>query len=349
MTKLEKDVCPVHSDTQIKHETYKARMQLFLATVVCIIFIAVEVAGGYLANSLAIITDAAHMMSDLASLLTSILAIKIAAWPATKSHTFGFFRAEMFGALLTIFLGWIVAAFLSYYAIERIVYHDYEIEGDAMVLTAGFCLIANILMGLILVVPGRSHGHSHGGKPSIREDGTQSTEELQNINIRAAFIHILGDTLCTLGLLIAAIIIKFRPDLTIADPICTLIFSTMSVLVSLNVFKDIMKVFLEGAPDQFTYDEVKSSLELIKGVTHVHSLRLWSLTVDLLAANVHLQIDENTSENEVLYTATKLLKHDYRVQFVCIQVENKFESWIEIHNQAKTEEQTTTGTELSSE
>ena len=59
--------------------------------------------------------------------------------------------------------------------------------------------------------------------------------------------------------------------------------------------------------------------------------------------------DENTNENEVLYTATKLLKHDYRIQFVCIQVENKFESWIEIHNQAKTEEQTTTGTELSSE
>ena len=65
-------------------------------------------------------------------------------------------------------------------------------------------------MGLILVVPGRSHGHSHGGKPSIRDGGTQSTKELENINIRAAFIHILGDTLCTLGLLIAAIIIKFR-------------------------------------------------------------------------------------------------------------------------------------------
>ena len=64
------------------------------------------------------------------------------------------------------------------------------------------------------MVPGRSHGHSHGGKPSIREDGTQSTEELQNINIRAAFIHILGDTLCTLGLLIAAIVIKFRVSKT---------------------------------------------------------------------------------------------------------------------------------------
>lgn len=69
-------------------------------------------------------------------------------------------------------------------------------------------------MGLILVVPGRSHGHSHGGKPSFGDDGTQSTEELENINIRAAFIHILGDTLCTLGLLIAAIIIKFRVSKT---------------------------------------------------------------------------------------------------------------------------------------
>ena len=69
-------------------------------------------------------------------------------------------------------------------------------------------------MGLILVVPGRSHGHSHGGKPSIGDDGTKSTEELENINIRAAFIHILGDTLCTLGLLIAAIIIKFRVSKT---------------------------------------------------------------------------------------------------------------------------------------
>lgn len=70
-------------------------------------------------------------------------------------------------------------------------------------------------MGLILVVPGRSHGHSHGGKPSVRDDGTQSTEELENINIRAAFIHILGDTLCTLGLLIAAVIIKFKVSKTL--------------------------------------------------------------------------------------------------------------------------------------
>ncbi|XP_028394381.1 zinc transporter 2-like [Dendronephthya gigantea] len=342
MANLDKEPCPVNSDTEIKHETSKARTQLFLATFVCIVFIAVEVAGGYLANSLAIISDAAHMMSDLASLLTSILAINIAAWPATKSHTFGFYRAEIIGALLTIFIGWVVSAFLSYYAIERIVYHDYEIEADTMVLTAGFCLIANILMGLILVVPGRSHGHSHGGKPAMREVETQSKEELQNINIRAAFIHILGDTLCTLGLLIAAVIIKFRPELTIADPICTLLFSIMSVLVSLNVFKDIMKVFLEGTPDQFTYDEVKNSLESISGVTQVHSLRLWSLTVDLLAANVHLRIDESASENEVLYTAKNILKQEYRIKFVCIQVENKFESWIEIHNQAKMEAQAQT-------
>lgn len=188
-------------------------------------------------------------------------------------------------------------------------------------------------MGLILVVPGSgSHGHSHGGTK-------HQPSQVQNINIRAAFIHILGDTLCTLGLLIAAIIIKYRPDLIIADPICTLIFSTMSILVSLNVFKDIMKVFLEGVPMQFTYDEVKSSLEDIPGVRQVHSLRLWSLTIDLLAANVHLQIDENTNQNEVLHTATNILKVDYKIQFVCIQVENKFESWFEIHNQAQSKEE----------
>lgn len=158
------------TDDELKAK--RARHSLVRVSVLCFFFMCVELAGGYFSNSLAIMTDAAHLLSDLASFIISIVAIFISRKAPTSSYSFGFYRAEILGALISVMLIWLLTIFLITEAIERMK-NPSSIDGKMMFIVASLGIIVNIAMGLVLMKSG--HGHSHGGIPSSNHNHNDTT------------------------------------------------------------------------------------------------------------------------------------------------------------------------------
>lgn len=314
--------CHVQQESSCGHENKEidksARRRLIAASVICLVFMIGEIVGGILSNSLAIATDAAHLLTDFASFMISLFAIWLSSRPATRNMSFGWYRAEVIGALMSVLMIWLVTGLLVYMAVERLRTQQFEIDSIVMVITASAGLLVNIIMAVALNVDG--HGHSHGGhfhshgghthshnhsrRSEVDEDQSHDREKTvassskqldieattkrphqhaksqsgrgkSNINVRAAFIHVVGDFLQSVGVLIAALVIHYRPDYAIVDPICTFLFSIIVLVTTINIIKDAINVLMEGMPDGVNFIEVRESLQDLKSVIRVHNLRIW--------------------------------------------------------------------------
>ncbi|XP_051511791.1 zinc transporter 2-like [Myxocyprinus asiaticus] len=318
------------------HEKLIAKKKLCIASIVCLVFMIGEVIGGYLAHSLAIMTDAAHLLTDFGSMMVSLFSLWISTRPATKIMNFGWHRSEILGALISVMSIWIVTGVLVYLAIERIVKNDYEIDGHVMVVTSGCAVVVNIIMAYIL-----HHSttfHSHGsGYHKIDENGMSPVGHGHshsllgshgNTSVRAAFIHVLGDLLQSFGVMVAAIIIYFRPEYKVADPICTFLFSLFVLGTTSTILKDVFRILMEGAPKSIEFNSVKELLLSLKAVKAMHSLHLWALTLGQSLLSVHIAIDEDADPQCVLKEATELLQTKFGFYSTTIQVEPYCEDMI---------------------
>ncbi|KAK6109188.1 cation diffusion facilitator transporter family protein [Brugia pahangi] len=340
--------------------TRKAEQSLYAVSAVTVIFIIIEFLGGYFANSLAIMTDAGHMVSDLLSFCVAIIAIKLAQKKPTKRLPFGYYRAEILGALISVIMIWTLTAILVYAAIKRIIEQNFDVDATVMLYTAAISVLFNIIMGVILHFGKTAHthfglSHSHANEktfPIDLEDGTckvyqNNIKDIRceqdnnaniiktinvtdhdnsmfefgsNINIRAAFIHVLGDLLQSLGVLSAALIIKFT-NYPLADPICTFLFSLLVMLTSFSVARDSILILMEASPKHINVDKLYNELCAIEGVRDVHSLRVWSLTMDKVAISVHLDIEKSCDSNHVVHEANEKLKLKHGIHFITIQAQ----------------------------
>ncbi|XP_053662359.1 proton-coupled zinc antiporter SLC30A2 [Anopheles marshallii] len=285
-----------------------ARKKLMLASVLCVIFMIAEIIGGIYSNSLAIATDAAHLMADLASFMISLLALWIAARPSTKRLSFGWYRAEVIGALVSVLMIWVVTAILFYLAVLRTINRDFELDGEVMLITSGLGILVNVIMGATL----HNHGHSHAG-------GGHHEEE--NINVRAAFIHVLSDFVQSLGVFIAALVIYFKPGWNIIDPICTFVFSLLVLATTIAIMRDAIVVLMEGTPKYLDYTEVMQTFLQIEGVVRVHNLRIWALSINKIALAAHLAVEPTTNTELVLREATQTVHAKYRFFETTLQIE----------------------------
>ncbi|XP_056333163.1 proton-coupled zinc antiporter SLC30A2-like [Danio aesculapii] len=304
--------CHILKNTSLKiQDKAKAQRKLLITCVVCLIFMIGEIIGGYAAHSLAIMTDAAHLLTDFASVLISLFSLCISSRPPSKKLTFGWHRSEVLGALLSVLSIWTVTAVLVFIAVQRIISDDYEIHSDVMIITAACAVVLNICLAVILhQSPVDRVGHSHS-----------QTEEHRNTSIRAAFIHVLGDLLQSFGVLLAAIIIYFRPEWKIADPICTFLFSILVLTTTFTILKDILKILMEGVPHGVDFDSVNDVLLSVGGVRSTHSLHIWALTANQSQLSVHAVIDAQSDPQAVLVDMTKLLQTEYAFTNITIQIE----------------------------
>ncbi|XP_061672353.1 proton-coupled zinc antiporter SLC30A2 [Syngnathoides biaculeatus] len=338
-----------HAQDDREREKKVARKQLYVVSIVCLIFMIGEILGGYFAGSLAVMTDAAHLLVDFSSFLISLCSLWLSSRPATHKLSYGWHRAETLGALLSVFTIWLVTGVLVYLAVERLISDDYTIDGMVMLITSGCAVLANIIMALTLHQSG--HGHSHGGLSShdhshkkgkgdsqISND-THSTNKLDNVepnrnnpggrvqqanaSVRAAFVHVLGDLLQSLSVLVSAIIIFFKPEYKIADPICTFLFSVLVLCSTFTIMKDILIVLMEGTPAGVRYSEVRHGLLAVKGVSAVHNLHIWALTVNQALLSAHVAIGESVDAQTVLREMTQACYSSYNFHSVTIQMERQ--------------------------
>ncbi|XP_065146577.1 proton-coupled zinc antiporter SLC30A8 isoform X1 [Paramisgurnus dabryanus] len=323
-----------------EREKKLAKKRLYIVSVVCLVFMVGEILGGYFAGSLAVMTDAAHLLVDLTSFIISLISLWLSSRPATHTLSYGWHRAEILGALLSVFTIWLVTGVLVYLAVERIITNDFTIEGTIMLITSGSAVLANIIMAVTLHQSG--HGHSHGGLSShghshnhekeqsnghahdnhcdVEEQGSGKKQQA-NASVRAAFVHVIGDLLQSVSVLVSALIIFFKPEYKIADPICTFLFSIFVLGTTLTILRDILIVLMEGTPAGVNYTEVRERLLKVKGVKAVHSLHIWALTMNQAVLSAHVAIDDTAEPQDVLREITQDSFNTYSFHSVTIQLE----------------------------
>ncbi|KAG2467495.1 zinc transporter 8-like [Polypterus senegalus] len=313
-----------------KKERKQARCRLFAASAICLVFMVAEIAGGYVAGSLAVMTDAAHLLVDFTSFMISLCSLWLSSRPATKRMNYGWHRAEILGALLSVFTIWLVTGVLVYLACERLINDDYTIEGTIMLITSGCAVLANVIMGLVLHQSG--HGHSHGGHSNHSHDNdvekcaTERGEKKRpqpNASVRAAFVHVVGDLLQSISVLVSAIIIFFKPEYKMADPICTFLFSLFVLATTFTILRDILLVLMEGAPAGIKYNAVRETIMKVKGVNAIHNLHIWALTMNQAVLSAHVAIDDTVDTQLALKEMTQACFDNYSFHSVTIQVEQE--------------------------
>uniref|UniRef100_A0A2I3RV42 Solute carrier family 30 member 2 n=1 Tax=Pan troglodytes TaxID=9598 RepID=A0A2I3RV42_PANTR len=217
---------------------------------------------------------------------------------------------EILGALVSVLSIWVVTGVLVYLAVERLISGDYEIDGGTMLITSGCAVAVNITMGLTLHQSG--HGHSHG----------TTNQQEENPSVRAAFIHVIGDFMQSMGVLVAAYILYFKPEYKYVDPICTFVFSILVLGTTLTILRDVILVLMEGTPKGVDFTAVRDLLLSVEGVEALHSLHIWALTVAQPVLSVHIAIDQNTDAQAVLKTASSRLQGKFHFHTVTIQIED---------------------------
>ncbi|KAJ3592838.1 hypothetical protein NHX12_005176 [Muraenolepis orangiensis] len=322
-----------------KRERIKQRRvmkKLGIAAVLYLLFMMGEFVGGYVANSLAIMTDALHMLTDLIGILVSLLALWLSAKPPTARYTFGLHRLEVVSAGISVLLIYILTAVLLYEAVQRTMQPDFDIDGDVMLITAAVGVAVNLVMGFLLNQDGhlhghghshghsQGHGHSHGPAPppASQPPGTGAPQKPHgSLAVRAAFIHALGDLVQSVGVLVAAYIVRFKPEYKMADPICTYIFSILVLFTTIRIIRDTGLIVLEAAPRHLDVQRIREDLLKLEDVQSVDELNVWALTSDKTAALVHLQLCDASKWEDVQAKARHLMLHTYSVSRCTVQVQ----------------------------
>lgn len=314
-----------HQEREKRRQSMVKR-RLGLAAVLYLLFMVAELIGGYFANSLAIMTDALHMLTDLSGIILTLLALWLSAKSPNKSFTFGFHRLEVLSAIISVLLVYVLTGFLLYEAVQRTVHMDYSINGDVMLITAAVGVAVNLIMGFLLNQAGHPHSHSHGGptNPTPINHGHGHGHSHGSLAVRAAFVHALGDLAQSVGVLIAAYIIRFKPEYKIADPICTYIFSVLVLFTTVRIMRDTVLIILEGVPKHLNVEQIKGDLMKIDDVYSVEDLNVWSLTTGKSTAIARLQLSPGSSSKweEVQSKARKVLLNTYGMYKCFIQMQS---------------------------
>ena len=263
-------------------------------------FMFVEFVGGYLTNSLALISDAGHMLSDAVALGLSLSALIFGARAATPSKTYGYKRFEILAALLNGIALVLLAVFICKEAIERLSAPPLVI-GRGMMIISIVGLLINLVVVWIL--------HSQG-----------STKE--NLNVRSAFLHVIGDLLGSVGAIIAAVLIMLF-GWYIADPIASIIVSLLVLYSGWNVLKESINILMEAKPANIDFDTVTESLKSIDGVEDTHDLHIWMITPEFTSMTVHLHVKENADRDLILEQAKNIMQEKYGIKHVTIQIEGR--------------------------
>jgi len=311
---------------QMEKANYKVISKLTKISIFCTVFMIIELIGGYVANSLAIMTDAAHLLSDLSGFIISIVSLYIATRPANFELTYGYHRAEVVGALASILIIWVLTVWLVKEAIQRLI-EPSEINSVVMLCISIMGLIFNIIMGKILASEDLPNAFEDAGeKKALPKEGdvemNAKPDEQQSAVLRATIIHILGDMIQSIGVIIAAAIIYFfqdsNPGIVIVDPICTFVFCIIVLCTTIPITKDCLNVLMEASPKEIDIKALTEELARVVGVVDIHDVHIWCISVGKPSISLHIlsKVPQKTLEQ-----ATAICKK-FGVYHITIQVED---------------------------
>ncbi|AIG25966.1 cation transporter [Brevibacillus laterosporus] len=280
------------------HGSGANKRALLISLFIITAFLIVEVIGGFLTNSLALLSDAGHMLSDSSALFLSLIAMFFAARKPSAKKTYGFYRFEILAALINGVMLVVISLVIIWEAYQRF-FAPPEVASLSMMGIAFVGLLANIAAAFVL----------------MRGDYKN------NLNIRSAFLHVLGDLLGSVGAILAGLLM-WKFNWYIADPIISVVVAVLIMLSAWRVTRDSVDVLMESTPASIDADQVSDALSKVEGVTSVHDLHIWTVTSGFDSLSCHLHVKDGLASYPILQEALHLLEHQFGITHSTIQIED---------------------------
>ncbi len=287
---------PGHTHNHDHNHSHGSGKVLIFALICTAAFAAVEVVGGLWAGSLALLSDAGHMITDSSSLGIGAFAAWLATRPATREHSFGLQRAEVLGALVNVLFMFAVVLMVSIAAVQRL-FEPAPVAGGTVMLIAFIGLVVNILVAWIL----------------MRGE--------QTMNVRGALLHVMGDLLGSVAALAAGTIIFFT-GWTPADPILSLFVSLLILFSAGRLMREVLRVLMEGVPRDVNAQEVGGAMANVQGVRAVHDMHIWALSSKHYALAAHVDLNSVSAWADVLPRLQNLLSDKFNISHSTLQPED---------------------------
>ncbi|KIL36172.1 cation transporter [Cohnella kolymensis] len=285
----------------LKHEKEQSRSKktLWITLMLTLFFTIVEIIGGLLSNSLALLSDSAHMISDVIALGLSMTAIYLATRPPNAKYTFGFLRFEIIASFLNGLALCVIAIGIFIEGARRFIRPE-EIDFTLMITIASIGFVVNLILTLVL---SRSH------------------REEENLNIQSALWHFIGDLLSSAGVIVSAIIIYFTGWLFF-DPLISVVIGGIIFYGGWKILREATFILMESVPEKFNLDEIRADLAKVEGVEDVHEMHLWAISSDHYSLTAHMFVDPNIQPFCIILAANELLKENYGITHSTIQMEH---------------------------
>jgi len=257
-----------------------------------------EVAGSIFTKSLALLSDAGHVLVDLLAMLLTYFSVRLSQKKATSKFTYGYYRGEIFSAIINGVALVLITLYIFYESYQRFL-TPRAVKGPEMLVIALIGLAAN------LYVVTKMHGY-----------------ERENLNVRGAYLHVLSDTLTSIGVILAAVLIIVTGN-NIFDPIISALIGIFILVSSFRLIKESIDIFMEATPRNIDLENLAKDIQSIKGVKGIHDLHVWSLSSDLYALSAHVLIDRDDidSINRIVSEINEMVKSKYNISHTVIQSE----------------------------
>ncbi len=280
-------------------EQSKSKRTLWITLLLTLFFTIVEIVGGILSNSLALLSDSAHMISDVIALGLSMTAIYLATRPPNARYTFGFLRFEIIASFLNGLALCVIAVGIFIEGIRRFIRPE-EMDFKLMLTIASIGFVVNLVLTIVL---------------------SRSMREEENLNVQSALWHFLGDLMSSAGVIIAAIVIYFT-DWLFFDPLISMVIGGIIFVGGAKILKESTVILMESVPDKFNLDEIRADLAAVEGVEDVHEMHLWAISTDHYSLTAHMFVRADIQPFCIILAVNEVLKEKYGITHSTIQMEH---------------------------
>jgi cobalt-zinc-cadmium efflux system protein len=298
----------------IAHQNTGVQRRFIWSMVFTGLILIAEVIGGVLSGSLALLSDAAHVFMDIFALGLSLLALHLSSKPADDQHSFGWHRLEVLAALINGVTLLVISVGIWVEAIQRWS-HPVEIRSLEMLIIAVIGLVVNVVVAITLGGHDHTHEHQHnpGKKNMVRKD----------LNLNSAFLHVVGDAISSVGVIIAAVIIQFT-GLNWVDPLISILIGAIILVSSFRVLKSALHILIEGVPEGLSIHQIHDSLVNLPEVSSAHDLHVWNLCSGTVALSAHLVLSPagKSQQETAMRSVKQLLLEEYSIEHTTIQFES---------------------------
>lgn len=287
-----------HSHSHVGSAAGRNKGRLYMVLALTGTFLVAEVVGGILTSSLALLADAGHMLTDVFGLTMALIAIRLGEREAHAEKTYGYYRTEILAALANAVILIFVALYVLYEAIQRFSKPP-EVLGGGMLVVAVLGLLVNIA-GFFILKQGAG----------------------ESLNMRGAYLEVLGDMLGSVGVIVAAVIILLT-GWELADPIIGVGIGLFIIPRAFSLLNEAVNVLLEGTPKDVDLTQVRAALRLVPGVLEVHDLHIWSITSGMYNMSGHVVVEDMGQCDNLLSQCQELMHERFQVAHCTIQLENQ--------------------------